>query len=144
MKKKTLLFVCVQNSCRSQMAEGLARVLGKDIVEPYSAGSKPASIINPKAVKVMQEKNIDISRQKPKGFEELPFEKFDYVVTLGCGEQCPFVEAKHRVDWIIKDPKGRDMAFFRKVRDEITLNLLKLMDDIRTPAQGKGSHGKTF
>ena len=116
---KTVLFVCVENSCRSQMAEGIVRHFGKGILEAYSAGSKPSGIINPGALEVMREFGIDISKQKSKGFSDLPIKIFDYVITLGCKDICPFVPADKHIEWEIDDPKGKDLDFFRKVRDEI-------------------------
>ncbi|HOU36103.1 MAG TPA: arsenate reductase ArsC [Candidatus Omnitrophota bacterium] len=93
MEKHKVLFVCVENACRSQMAEGFARALGSEIVEAYSAGSHPAFRINPDAIKVMQEAGIDISGQRCKGFKDLTVRDFDYVVTMGCDDICPFVPA---------------------------------------------------
>ena len=125
---KKILFVCIENSCRSQIAEGFAHKYGMGILEAYSAGSRPSGIINPQAIKVMKEIGIDISSYKSKGFGQLPTEEFDYVVTLGCKDVCPFVAAKEHIEWQIEDPKGKDEAFFRKVRDEIqdkVKNLIK-------------------
>jgi arsenate reductase len=125
---KKILFVCIENSCRSQMAEGWARFLGAGSVEPYSAGSKPPEEVNPAAIEVMKEAGIDISSNKPKGFTDLPVKKFDYVITMGCGDICPFVPADKHINWKIDDPKGKDMDFFRKVRDSIknrVVNLIK-------------------
>ena len=119
IEKKKVLFVCVENSCRSQIAEGFAKHLGKDILEVYSAGSKPSGKVNPIAIQVMRESNIDISKQKSKGFNDLAIKKFDYVITLGCQDICPFVPADKHIEWEIADPKDKDIAFFRKIRDEI-------------------------
>ena len=116
---KKVLFVCVENSCRSQMAEGLARNLGAGIIEAYSAGSQPSGKINPEAIRVMQELGMDISSQQSKGFDQLPTKEFDVVITLGCQDTCPFVPARQRIDWHIEDPKNKDAEFFRKVRDDI-------------------------
>ena len=109
---KKILFVCVENSCRSQMAEGIARHLGKGILEVYSAGSKPKSEVDPNAIKVMQEIGIDISSYKSKGFNEVPIRNFDYVITLGCKDVCPFFPAEKHIEWNIDDPKGKDIDFF--------------------------------
>ena len=86
-----ILFICIENSCRSQMAEGLARSLGKGAVEAYSAGSRPSGAVNPAVQEVVSEIGIDIGRQRLKGFDELPVREFDYVITLGCRDVCPFV-----------------------------------------------------
>jgi len=117
--KKRILFVCVENSCRSQMAEGFARKFGGDKLEVFSAGSKPSGTVNPDAVLVMKEIGIDITGQASKGFEQLPYNKFDYIVTMGCQDVCPYFPAKEKVDWQIEDPKGKGLEVFRRVRDEI-------------------------
>ena len=127
---KRVLFVCIENSCRSQMAEGFARELGQSVIEAYSAGSQPSGTVNPDAVGVMVEVGIDISRYQSKGFQDLPVKTFDWVITMGCGDACPFVPAKHRLDWSIEDPKGRDLEFFRKVRDAIGRNVKDLVQKI--------------
>ena len=124
---KKVLFVCVENSCRSQMAEGWARHLGRKEVEAYSAGSKPSGTVNPDAVKVMAEAGVDISAQSSKGFPGLPVKEFDYVVTIGCGDVCPFVPAKKHIEWQIEDPKGKDIGYFRKTRDSIKLEVIGLI-----------------
>ena len=127
---KRVLFVCVENSCRSQMAEGFARLFGKDILEPYSAGSKPSGKVDPMAVEVMKEAGIDISSQKSKGFNDLSIKEFDMVITLGCGDVCPFVPAKEHVEWKIDDPKGKDIYFFRVIRDQIKNHVKRLAESI--------------
>ena len=124
---KKILFVCVENSCRSQMAEGFARVLGKGKIESYSAGTHPVGRVNLEAVKVMQEAGVDISRAQSKGFRDLGIKDFDYVVTMGCQDTCPFVPAKEHIDWNIADPKGENVEFFRKVRDEIADKVKELL-----------------
>ncbi len=128
---KKILFVCIENSCRSQMAEGFAQEIGRDILDAYSAGSRPSGNVNPTAVKVMQEIGIDIFNQKSKGFTDLPVKEFDYVVTLGCQDVCPFVPAKEHLDWQISDPKNKDIEFFRNVRDDIKNKVVKLIENIR-------------
>ncbi|MFH2067976.1 MAG: arsenate reductase ArsC [Candidatus Omnitrophota bacterium] len=124
---KKVLFVCVENSCRSQMAEGFARNLGEGIIEAYSAGSRPSGKINPEAIRVMRELGIDISSQESKGFDRLPVKEFDYVITLGCKDACPFVPSKQHIDWNIEDPKDKDTEFFRKVRDDIAEKIKELI-----------------
>lgn len=128
---KRVLFVCVENSCRSQMAEGFAKEYGKGIIEAYSAGSKPSRVVNPLAIKVMQEAGVDISFYKSKGFNELPIKKFDYVVSLGCKDMCPFVPADKHIEWNIPDPKDREIDFFRRVRDKIREMVLEFIQDIQ-------------
>ena len=122
-----ILFVCVENSCRSQMAEGFAKKYGGDKIEAYSAGSKPSGIVNLDAVKVMDEIGIDITGQKSKGFMDLPYQAFDYIVTMGCQDTCPYFPAKEKFDWQIEDPKGKGVEIFRKVRDEIGNKVKELL-----------------
>jgi len=130
MEKQKILFVCVENSCRSQMAEGFARALGADTIEVYSAGSYPLGKVNPDAVKVMCESGIDIASQRSKGFQELPITTFDYVVTLGCQDVCPLVPARKNIDWDIDDPKGKSIYFFRCVRDKIEQKVKLLLRSV--------------
>ncbi|MFA5839320.1 MAG: arsenate reductase ArsC [Candidatus Margulisiibacteriota bacterium] len=118
-KRLSVLFVCVENSCRSQMAEGFAKHLFPDKYTVFSAGSKPAKEVNPSAIIVMQELGIDISKNIPKGFSDLPINEFDCIVTMGCLDVCPYFPAKQKVDWQIPDPKGKDLNYFRTVRDII-------------------------
>lgn len=120
-----MLFVCVENACRSQIAQGIANSIFGDKLCDYSAGSRPAGYVNLSAIEVLKEKGIDISCQKSKGFDDVKGIKFDYVVTMGClpdgqgGGECPFYPAQKRLDWKIPDPKNKPIEFFRKVRDEI-------------------------
>ena len=129
MNKGKVLFVCVENSCRSQMAEGFARKYGGDEFEVFSAGSKPSGIVNPDAIKVMKEAGINISGQSSKGFESLPYHKFDYIVTMGCQDTCPYFPAQKKVEWQIEDPKGKGLEVFRKVRDEIGKKVKELLNE---------------
>jgi len=116
-KKVKIVFVCVENARRSQMAQGFAESLGQGKVEVYSAGSRPSSRIDPLVIEVMKEKGIDLSSRHPKGLNDLPTVEMDYLVTLGCEEVCPAVLSKRIIEWAIPDPKGRPMDFYRKVRD---------------------------
>ena len=116
---KRLLFVCVENSNRSQMAEALARIHGGEQVEAYSAGSRPSGRINPKAIESMKEIGYDLSGHASKSLSEIPDIEFDFVATMGCGDACPFVRAKQREDWNIPDPKEMPPEDFRAVRDLI-------------------------
>lgn len=127
---KKLLFVCIENACRSQMAEGFANHFGKGILESYSAGSKPSGKVNSKTIIVMKEAGIDISFAKSKGFDELLLKKFDYVITLGCKDICSFIPAHKHIEWQIEDPKGKNMEFFRKVRNLIEEKVKELVKDI--------------
>jgi arsenate reductase len=114
-----LLFVCVENSNRSQMAEGFARALGAGRIEAHSAGSRPSGVINERAVRFMAEKGIALDAQRSKGLDDLPPGEWDYVITMGCGDACPHLPARHRLDWDLPDPKHLDDAGFRAVRDRI-------------------------
>ena len=118
-RPKRLLFVCVENSNRSQMAEAFARVHGGAKVEAYSAGSRPSGKVNPKAIDAMRELGYDLSSHRSKSLSEIPDIEFDFVATLGCGDECPFVLAKQREDWDIPDPKDMPPKEFRAVRDLI-------------------------
>jgi protein-tyrosine-phosphatase len=114
-----LLFVCVENSCRSQMAEGFARALGGAGVEAWSAGSRPSGRVDPRAVRFMAEKGIDLAAHESKGLDDLPPGGWDCIVTMGCGDACPHVPARAREDWDLPDPKSLDDAGFRAIRDRI-------------------------
>jgi arsenate reductase (thioredoxin) len=114
-----ILFVCIENAGRSQMAEGFARSMAGDKFDIYSAGSKPSGKINPLAVEVMNEAGIDISNNRSKGFKDLPIKQFDYIVTMGCGDACPIIPSKKHVDWELDDPKGKSIEEVRKIRDII-------------------------
>lgn len=127
---KRVLFVCVENSCRSQMAEGFARELGGTSVEPYSAGSRPSGVVNPRAVEAMKGMGIDISLQQSKGFEALPEGEWDAIVTMGCGDACPFLPARRRFDWDLPDPKDMPRDEFNKVRDEIRRRVTVLIAEL--------------
>ena len=129
--KKRLLFVCVENSNRSQMAEAFARIHGQNEVEAYSAGSRPSGKINPKALEAMREVGYDLSSHRSKSLDELAGIEFDFVATMGCGDECPFVRAKQRDDWNIPDPREMTMDEFRAVRDEIEARVVHLLADLR-------------
>jgi len=130
---KKILFICVENSCRSQMAEGWARYLGKGTLEAYSAGSKPSGKINADAIKVMQEIGVDISKGKSKGMKEFTDRKFDYVISMGCGDQCPFVPADQHIEWDIEDPKGKNLDVFRQTREQIRDRINELLGQLKEP-----------
>ncbi len=129
--KTKILFVCVENANRSQMAEAFAKMVGGDEVEAYSAGSNPSGKINLKAVISMKELGYDLSSQQSKSLEEVKqFAPFDAVVTMGCGDACPWMSAKRFIDWEIPDPKEMNEADFRKVRDVIKERVKKLLKEI--------------
>jgi protein-tyrosine-phosphatase len=124
---KKILFVCVENSNRSQMAEAFAKIHGKGKVEVYSSGSRPSGIINPKAIAAMKELGYDLTQHDSKSLDEIPKIKYDYAITMGCGDECPFVTADHRDDWKLEDPKHMEPAQFNQVRDEIERRVLDLI-----------------
>jgi arsenate reductase len=129
-KKKKILFVCVENARRSQMAEGFANVFGQGKIEVYSAGSGPSSQTDPLVIEVMKEKGIDLSGKRPKGLNDLPPVEMDYLVTMGCEETCPAVLTKKIIQWEIPDPKGKSIDFFRKVTDMIEEKVKGLLGEI--------------
>jgi arsenate reductase (thioredoxin) len=117
---RRLLFVCRENSCRSQMAEGFAAALGGGRVAACSAGSQASGRVDPRAIRCMAERGIDIAGQASKGLDALPAGvEWDYAVTMGCGDACPHLAARHRLDWDLPDPKLLDDVGFRAVRDRI-------------------------
>ncbi len=116
---KRYLFVCVENSNRSQMAEAFARIHGGPEIEAYSAGSRPSGIVNPKAIAAMRELGYDLSAHGSKSLSEIPQEEYEFVATMGCGDACPFIPARRRADWQIPDPKAMAPAQFNEVRDLI-------------------------
>ncbi len=125
--KKRVLFVCIENSCRSQMAEAFARLTADDLLDAYSAGSRPSGKVNPEAILVMGELGYDLSRHHSKSLDEASKVKWDYVITMGCGEECPFLPAEHHEDWAIPDPKGLPLDEFRQVRDTIRQRVEELV-----------------
>jgi protein-tyrosine-phosphatase len=128
--KKNILFVCIENSNRSQMAQAFARIYGSDKVEAYSAGSNPSGIINPKAIAAMKELGYDLSTHDSKSLDDIPDVEYEYAVTMGCGDACPYVRAKHREDWQIPDPRNMDEQEFRAVRDIIAEKVKALLEKI--------------
>ena len=138
-----LLFVCVENSCRSQMAEGFARALGKQRVTAFSAGSKPSGQIDPRAIQFMRERGIDLTLQRSKGLDDLHTgAKWDYIVTMGCGDACPSLPAQHRIDWDLPDPKHLSDEQFRAVRDRIEALVASLIDEALRPSDSVQEPGR--
>ena len=128
--KKTILFVCVHNAGRSQMAAGFMRELGGDRVEVLSAGSAPKDSINPVAVQAMSEIGIEIADQKPKILTPESVQQSDVVITMGCGDACPFYPGKRYEDWKLDDPAGQGIEPVRVIRDEIKNRVEALLADI--------------
>jgi protein-tyrosine-phosphatase len=124
---KRVVFVCVENSNRSQMAEAFARIHGRGRVEAYSAGSRPSGRVNPKAIESMRELGYDLTSHRSKGLSELPDGDYDIAVTMGCGDQCPLLRARRRIDWAIPDPKELPPDQFRVVRDLVEQKVRELV-----------------
>ncbi|MBU6236237.1 MAG: arsenate reductase ArsC [Planctomycetes bacterium] len=124
---KKVLFVCVENSNRSQMAEAFARMHGAGKVEAFSAGSRPSGRVNPKAIQAMSELGYDLSVHQSKGLDGFNGQEVEVAVTMGCGDECPLVHAKQRVDWQIPDPRDMTPDEFRGVRDLIETKVKQLV-----------------
>lgn len=129
-EKKTIMFVCVHNAGRSQMAAGFMRELGGDRVEVLSAGSAPKDSINPIAVEAMNELGIDIANQKPKVLTPEAVQQSDVVITMGCGDACPYYPGKRYEDWKLDDPAGQGIESVRVIRDEIKARVETLLSEV--------------
>jgi arsenate reductase len=129
--KARVLFVCIENSCRSQMAEGLARLRAADVLEPMSAGSRPSGQVDPSAIQVMSEVGYDLRAHHSKSLSTIPADRFEYAVTMGCGDECPFIPADHHEDWDIPDPRGKPVETFREVRRIIEDRVRDLAERVR-------------
>jgi protein-tyrosine-phosphatase len=127
---KKVVFVCVENSNRSQMAEAFARIHGAGKVEAFSAGPCPSGRVNPIAIEAMKELGFDLTMHTSKGLNEFNGQDFDAAGTMGCGDECPLVLAKHRVDWKIPDPRAMTPEQFREVRDLIEAKVKELMQSL--------------
>lgn len=126
---KRVLFVCVENSNRSQMAEAFARLHGGDRVQALSAGSRPSGRINPKAIRFMGELGYDLSTHASKSLDDIDG-AFDTVITMGCGDECPWIPSPRREDWALPDPRDLDDDGYRAVRDEIQRRVKHLLDTL--------------
>ena len=127
---KTVLFVCVHNAGRSQMAAGYMQALSNGKVNVLSAGSAPKDSINPVAIQVMAEEGIDIANNQPKVLTTEAVQESDVVITMGCGDACPFYPGKRYEDWVLEDPAGKDLDTVRKIRDEIKERVLGLIKEL--------------
>ncbi len=132
MKKPTVLFVCVHNAGRSQMAAGLLQHLSEGRVEVLSAGSAPKASINPVAVEAMLELGIDISSNSPKILEDSAVQASDVVITMGCGDTCKYYPGKRYEDWQLDDPAGQGIDAVRAIRDDIKSRVMNLLNDLET------------
>ena len=128
--KPTVLFVCVHNAGRSQMAAGFMEVLSEGKVQVRSAGSAPKDSINPLAVSVMAEVGIDIAGNQPKVLTSEAVQESDVVITMGCGDACPFYPGKRYEDWVLEDPAGKDIETVRRIRDEIRSRVTNLLTEL--------------
>ncbi len=128
--KPSVLFLCVHNAGRSQIGAGWMRSLGQEAVQVYSAGSEPADQINPMAVKAMAEVGIDITNQQPKKWTDDMVQEVDVIISMGCGDTCPFYPGKRYIDWEIDDPAGQEIEMVRVVRDQIERYVRELLAEL--------------
>jgi arsenate reductase len=129
-RKSTVIFVCVHNAGRSQMAAGYMRHLSQDRVEVLSAGSAPKDSINPMAIAVMAEEGIDIATEQPKVLTADAVIASDVVITMGCGDACPFYPGKRYEDWVLEDPAGESLEKVREIRDQIKARVIQLLSEL--------------
>lgn len=128
--KKVIAFVCIHNSCRSQMAEGWARFLGNDIFEVYSAGTEKYPAPKPMAIEVMEDAGVKMDSHYSKLLSDIP-NRLDILITMGCGVECPFVPTNHREDWGLDDPSGGPKQDFEITRDLIKDKVIELIKRVR-------------
>ena len=129
--RKRVLFVCSGNSCRSQMAGAFAQSLAGDKIEVLTGGSQPAEQVNPDMVTAMQEKGLDMAFRTPQHIESaIADNRPEMIVTMGCGEECPFVPGAQMLDWDLADPAGKPLDFMRQTRDEIENRVKSLLDEL--------------
>jgi arsenate reductase len=126
---RKVLFVCIENTCRSQMAEAFFNKYAKN-AKAYSAGSAPAKIVDQRTVEVMKEKGIDLTNKKPTGFDPLLCENFDFIITMGCKDACPITPKEKTINWDIEDPKGHPIQKYRDIRDLIETKIKKLIKEL--------------
>jgi len=127
---KKVLFACIENSCRSQMAEAFAKIHGEDVIESYSAGSRASRKVNDKAIRSMQVVGYDLNTHQSKSLNEIPDVEYNIAITMGCGDECPYVKAKQRQDWAIPDPKNMNDPEFDQIRDLIEEKVLSLINTL--------------
>ena len=138
-KKPSVLFVCVHNAGRSQMAAAFLTTLGKGQIEVRSAGSQPAEKINPSAVEAMAELGIDMSAEVPKVLTTEAVKESDVVITMGCGDECPYFPGKRYEDWVLEDPAGKGVDSVRPIRDDIKGRIEKLISELLPAAHPDAS-----
>ena len=127
---KNVLFVCVENSNRSQMAEAFAHLLGTNLVAAHSAGSQPSGKVNPKAIAAMRDFGYDLTTHRSKSLDDLSDIEFDAVVTMGCGDECPYIKARRREDWALPDPRDMGPGEYRVVCETIRDKVFDLLTDL--------------
>jgi arsenate reductase (thioredoxin) len=135
----TVLFVCLHNAGRSQMSQALCERIAGDRHTAISAGTTPAEHVHPEVVDVMRELNVDIADRKPQLLTRELAEQADVVVTMGCGDACPYIPGRQYVDWDLPDPKGRPLAEIRAIRDEISRRVTALLDQLPDHARLSGA-----
>ena len=128
---KKIIFLCVENSCRSQIAEAFAKIHSNNKVKAISAGSNPSGKINPKAINTMKEIGFDLNVPKSTSTKDLPAEKVEVMISMGCGDECPHVPAERRIEWDIPDPKDFNEEKFKEIRDLIELEVKQLLKDLK-------------
>ena len=134
----SVLFVCVHNAGRSQMAAGFLRHLAGDRVEVLSAGTEPAAEVNPVAVQAMAEKGVDLSDARPRALADSAVREADVVITMGCGDACPFYPGKRYEDWTLEDPAGKGIEDVRRIRDQIEARVRGLLAELAPGAASGG------
>jgi arsenate reductase (thioredoxin) len=134
--KPAIVFLCVQNAGRSQMAAGFAKHIGGDDVDIYSGGSDPADAINPVVVEAMREKGIDIAGEVPKAWTDEVIRAADVIVTMGCGDSCPVLPGKRYLDWEVADPAGLPIEAVRPIRDDIGKRVRELVTELKVSVHG--------
>ena len=128
---KSILFVCVENSCRSQLAEAFVNIHGSESLKAYSAGSAPSGKVNPKAISAMSGLGYDLSLHQSKSLDDIPDIEFEWAITMGCGDSCPNVQARNREDWKLPNPADFDEKEFNSVRDLIEVRVKDLLGQIQ-------------
>ena len=128
MDKKSVLFVCVENSCRSQIAEAFGKKYAPEDVDVFSSGSNPSGIVNPKAIESMSKLGYDLTVQESKSLDQVPQIEYEYAITMGCGDECPNVKSKFKEDWDVPDPKAMNPKDFERTRDFIEKKVKSLME----------------
>ncbi len=136
-----VVFVCVENSCRSQMAEALARLRHADVLEAHSSGSRPSGVVNPKAIASLRALDYDLAQHRSKPLDALPQVEWDWAITMGCGDECPNLRARQRADWGIPDPKHLDPREFDAVRDQIAARVDELAAQARAQLEDARRRG---